>query len=91
MQVSLSLGVLFAVAVAFLKYTRRISWPSLIITFAAGVLLAGSAVGLATRNAAESGSQMVQTGVSAVQDAANNSGSGTGSAKAPPRKVAKQP
>lgn len=86
MQFSLSLGVLFAAAVGFLKWTGRLTWPQLLITFTAGVLLAGSAVGMATRSAAQSGSQMVQTGVSAVQQAANNAGSG-GTAKAPAKRT----
>ena len=90
MQVSLSLGVLFAAAVAFMKYTGRLSWPQLLITFTAGVLLAGSAVGLLARNAAQGGSQMVQTGVSAVQEAANNAGSGSGATKAPTKAPAKR-
>jgi hypothetical protein len=82
---TLGLGVVFAVAVALLKYTRRLTWPTMLITFTAGVLLAGSTVGLMTRRAAEGGAQMVQTGVTAVSDAANDAGT----AKHAPVKKAK--
>ena len=71
MTFSLSLGVAFLAAVAFLIATRRVRWPSAIITFTAGVLLAGSTVGLLAQRTAESGAQVVQTGVSAVSGAAD--------------------
>lgn len=89
MQFSLSLGVILAIVVGVMKYTGRLTWPQLLITFTAGVLLAGSSVGLATQRAAVGGADAVQTGMSAVSGAANqaaNSG-GKAPAKAPTRKA----
>lgn len=79
MTFTLSVGALLAAAAVFMKYTGRLTWPQLLITFAAGVMLSGSAVGLMTRRAAEGTAQIVQTGITAGQDAAANAG------RTPPR------
>ncbi len=84
MTVSLSLGAIAAALVAFLKYTGRLTWPQLVITFTAGALLAGSAVGLMVQRAAVGGAQMVQTGVTAVSGAADQAGRSTPAASPHP-------
>jgi hypothetical protein len=89
MQFSLSLGMIFAVAAGVMKYTGRLTWPQLLITFTAGVLLAGSSVGLATQRAAQGGADAVQTGVSAVSGAADQAATSGG--KAPAKPAAKAP
>ncbi len=70
MTVSLSLGVAFAVWLGLMKYLRKITWPALLVAFTAGVLLAGSTAGILAERAAKSGAEMVQTGATAVSDAA---------------------
>lgn len=89
MQFSMGLGVIFAIGVGIMKYTGRLTWPQLLITFTAGVLLAGSSVGLATQRAAVGGADAVQTGVSAVSGAADQAANpgGKAPAKAPARKA----
>lgn len=89
MQFSLSLGVILAIWVVVLKVMGRLTWTQMLVTFAAGVLLAGSSVGLATQRAAEGGAGMVQSGVAAASDAADQAAanSGRAPAKAPARKA----
>lgn len=94
MQFSLSLGVIFLIAAGVMKFMGRLTWPQLLITFTAGVLLAGSSVGLATQRAAVGGADAVQTGVSAVSGAANDAAKAekpvpakTPAVKAPTRKA----
>lgn len=82
----ISTGVLvLAVALGFKLWRQNATWPGFIITFIAGVMLAGSAIGGLARVAGTNG---VQIGNTVVTSVGNGIAGGGGSSSTPAKKPA---
>lgn len=68
MEITMGLGTLLGVAVLVMWRWGKIGVLTLLIPFLAGVLLAGSAVGLVAKRVTEGGAQMVQSGLNGASN-----------------------